>query len=122
LVFSPLSLLSRWHPVEAPQRRAAFPISLYVTLSGADLVFSLIAFSLGIAEGNPFMAWLLKHGLFLPGKIGVTLLVAGLMLVVYVRARRGRSVVWAGVWVMASVVALHLWALPRLLHMPARFA
>jgi hypothetical protein len=112
--------LSRFHPVEAPQRRAAFPVSLYVMFSAADLVFSLMAFSLGVAEGNPFMAWLLKQGVFLPGKIGVTVLVAALMLVVYVRARRGRSVVWGGVWLMAGVVAFHLWALPTLLHVPTR--
>ena len=98
--------------------RAAVPAVLYLVLAAADLLFSLVAFSYGIAEGNPFMAWLLERGLFVPGKIALSLLVAGLMLAVYTRSPRWGWVAWGGVTVMTGVLALHLWALPRLLPPP----
>ena len=61
------------------------------------------------------MAWLLARGLFVPGKIGMSLLVALLMLGIYGAAGRWRWVVWGAVIVMMPVVGLHLWALPPLL-------
>ena len=94
--------------------RAAFAASLYLIFGIADLLFSLVAFSYGIPEGNPVMAWFLDAGLFLPAKIGLSLLVAVLMLVVYGRAERWRWVAWGGVGVMGAVVGFHLLALPRI--------
>lgn len=99
-------------------RAAAVPAGLYLVLSLADMLCSLAAFSHGIAEGNPFMAWLLAMNWFVPGKIAVSLLVAALMVVVYSRAPHRRWVVWGGVGVMVAVFGLHLWALPRLLLAP----
>lgn len=111
-----LSCLSAGHLVQP--HRAAFPAALYLIFATADMLFSLIAFSYGIAEGNPFMAWLLARGVFVPGKIMVSLLVAGLMLIVYGCSRRWCGVVWGGVTVMGAVVGFHLWALPQLLGRP----
>lgn len=91
-----------------------FAAALYLVFSVADLLFSLVAFSYGVAEGNPAMAWLLERGVFIQGKIALTLLVAGLMMVIYAASRRYRWTVWSGVGVMAAVVAYHLWAIPRL--------
>src|SRR5579883_1285231 len=58
-----------------PQQRAArceprptFPVTLYLVFAAGDLLFSLIAFSHGVAEANPVMAWLLRAGYFVPGK------------------------------------------------------
>ena len=101
-----------------PHRRAWFPAALYLLFALADLFFSLIAFRFGVAEGNPFMAWLVLHGLFVPGKIMLTLLVTGLMVIVYSAARRWRWTVWSGVGLMGFVVAYHLWALPRVMGLP----
>lgn len=98
--------------------QAAFPAALYLIFAAADLVFSLLAFSLGIAEGNPFMAWLLEMGVFISGKIVLSLLVAALMLVVYARAARWRWVIWSGVGIMGAVTAFHLWALPQIVAHP----
>ena len=93
----------------------AFPAALYLLFAALDLLFSLVAFSLGIMEGNPFMAWLLQHGLFVSGKIALSLAMAVLMLVIHAQSRRWRWVVWGGVGMMGSVVAFHLWALPLIL-------
>ena len=74
--------------------QAAFPAALYLILASADLIFSLVAFALGVAEGNPFMAWLLAQGFFVPGKILVSLMVAALMLASW-RSSRHRSPAYA---------------------------
>lgn len=97
-----------------PDHRSWFPAALYLLFAMADLFFSLIAFRFGIAEGNPFMAWLVVHGLFIPGKILLTLLVTGLMVVIYSAARRWHWTIWSGVALMGGVVAYHLWALPQI--------
>jgi hypothetical protein len=94
--------------------RAAFPVALYLVFAAADLVFSLFAFSHGVAEGNPAMAWLLGHGLFIPGKILLSLAVAALMMVVYTASRRWWWAVWGAVTLMGVVVVYHVWALPQL--------
>lgn len=101
------------HRYLARPHRAAFPAALYLVLAAADLFFSLVAFSHGVPEGNPFMAWLLVRGMFVPGKIGVSLLVAALMVIVHGGAGRWRGVVWGGVALMGVTVAFHLWALPQ---------
>jgi hypothetical protein len=85
----------------------------YVLLSLTDMVFSSLAFTLGVPEGNPVMAWLCRHGLFMPAKLLLTGLVAGLMLKLYPR-RQVRSVAWLAVAAMAGVVAYHIWAFSTL--------
>lgn len=87
--------------------------ALYLLFSIADLVFSRVAFAYGIAEGNPVMASLVEVGLFVPGKIAISLLVTGLMIVVYTASRRWQWTTWAGVLLMGGVVGYHLWALPK---------
>jgi hypothetical protein len=101
-----------------PHSSSWFPASLYLLFGLADLFFSLMAFQFGVAEGNPFMAWLVTHGVFVPGKILISLLVTGLMVVVYSAARRWRWTVWSGVALMGGVVLYHMWALPRLAGLP----
>lgn len=101
-----------------PDRRSFFPAALYLLFGIADLFFSLMAFQFGVAEGNPFMAWLVTHGLFIPGKILLSFLVTGLMVVVYSAARRWRWTVWSGVGLMGAVVAYHMWALPIVAGLP----
>lgn len=108
--------------VAAPLRPAAriaalpalLPAFLYLAFSAADMGFSLSAFSLGVAEANPFLAVLVARGYFVPGKVLLSLIVAALMVVIYTASRRWRWTVWGGVGVMAAVVAFHVWALPRL--------
>jgi hypothetical protein len=95
--------------------QAAFPAALYLILAAADLIFSLVAFNLGVPEGNPFMAWLLARGLFVPGKIGISLLIVLLMLAVYGGTHRWRWLAWGAVGIMMPVVGFHLWALPLLM-------
>ncbi|MES2461709.1 MAG: DUF5658 family protein [Armatimonadota bacterium] len=99
-------------------RASWFPAALYFLFGMADLFFSLMAFQFGVAEGNPFMAWLVTHGLFVPGKILLSFVVTGLMVVVYSATKRFRWTVWSGVTLMAGVVAYHMWALPRIAHLP----
>jgi len=98
----------------ARPHRAAFPVALYLVFAAADLIFSLCAFSHGVAEGNPVMAWLLAHGLFIPGKIILSMAVAALMMVVYAASRRWWWAVWGAVTLMGTVVIYHVWALPQL--------
>lgn len=93
---------------------AAFPAALYLILSSMDLLFSLVAFSHGVGEANPFMAWLVTVGLFIPGKIAVSCLVAGLMLTVHSHATRWSWVAWGGVAVMGAVTLFHVWGLSTL--------
>jgi hypothetical protein len=97
----------------ARPHRAAFPVALYLIFAAADLIFSLCAFSHGVAEGNPAMAWLLDHDLFIPGKIVLSLIVSVLMMVVYTASRRWWWAVWGAVTLMGAVVVYHVWALPQ---------
>ena len=98
----------------ARPHRAAFPVALYLIFAAADLFFSMLAFSHGVGEGNPAMAWLLERGLFVPGKVCLSLAVATLMIVVYSSSRRWGWAVWGSVTVMGVVVVYHVWALPQL--------
>lgn len=84
----------------------AFVALLYVSLGLADLLCSLAAFSLGFGEANPVLAWLGRHGMFVPGKIALTILVAGLISLLYNR-RPARVVAWSGVLAMVAVNAYH---------------
>ena len=82
----------------------------YAVLSLTDMAFSSLAFTLGVPEGNPVMAWFGRHGLFTPAKLLLTAVAAGLILKLYPR-RQARSVAWLAVAAMAGVVAYHIWAL-----------
>ena len=83
---------------------------VYVGLGLADMLFSLTAFLRGVPEANPVMVWLLLHGLFVPGKLALTGVVAGLIAVSY-RIERARPVAWWALGVTAAVNAYHLWGL-----------
>lgn len=91
----------------------ALPAVLFLCLSFGDMFFSLHAFSLGYAEGNPFMAYLLERGLFMPGKALLSVVLAGLMLVILKATKRYTGVVWGGVVFMLGVNAFHMASLSR---------
>jgi hypothetical protein len=80
---------------------------LYLVLGTTDLVLSLAAFHLGVAEGNPVLAFMARRGLFIPAKVALTVLAAGLIAVVY-RNPRARLLCWGGVALMALVDAYHI--------------
>ncbi len=82
----------------------------YVAFSLIDMMFSLRAFALGVGEANPCMAWLAGHGLFVPGKLALTALVAVLIALVYPRGA-SRPVVWGALLLMAGVNVYHVWGL-----------
>lgn len=86
---------------------------VYLALSLLDMLLSLAAFGLGVAEANPVLAWCAARGLFVPVKAMLTALAAVLIAVVY---RRGRAylVAWSSALLMAGVVAYHLWGLSAL--------
>jgi hypothetical protein len=85
----------------------AFVALLYMVLGFGDLLCSLAAFSLGFAEANPVLAWLGRHELFVPGKIALTVVVAGMISLLYHRAQ-ARVVAWSGVLAMVAVNAYHI--------------
>jgi hypothetical protein len=90
-----------------PRPDGLFAAMLYLILGAADLVLSLAAFHLGVAEGNPVLAFMARRGLFVPAKVALTVLAAGLIAVVY-RNPRARPLCWAGVALMAVVDAYHV--------------
>ncbi|MBN1458102.1 MAG: hypothetical protein JXA57_01105 [Armatimonadetes bacterium] len=83
---------------------------VYVGLGLADMFFSLTAFVNGVPEANPVMAWLLAKGLFIPGKLLLTGLVAALIAASY-RMEQARPVAWAALGVTAAVNLYHVWGL-----------
>jgi hypothetical protein len=86
---------------------AVFVALLYLILGVADLGFSLLAFQLGVAEGNPLLAWMEARGLFLPAKLALTGLAAGLIAVLYSR-NRARGLCWALIALMVVVNVYHV--------------
>ena len=82
----------------------------YALFSLADLVFTSIAFFISVPEGNPMLAWLAGHHLFVPAKISLTL-VAAAMIELYYNARPIRLIAWAGVGVMVALTVYHIWGL-----------
>lgn len=80
---------------------------LYLALGMVDLALSRAAFHLGVAEGNPVLAFMARHGLFVVTKVGLTVLAAVLIAIVY-QSPRARLVCWAGVALMALVDAYHV--------------
>ena len=83
---------------------------VYVGLGLADMLFSLTAFVNGVPEANPVMAWLLAKGLFIPGKLLLTGVVAGLIAASY-RMEPARPVAWAALGLTAAVNLYHVWGL-----------
>lgn len=82
----------------------------YVMLGLADMALSSVAFIAGIPEVNPFLAWLAARGLFVPGKLLLTLAVGAAVAWLYSR-RGGRAVGWVAVLTMLGVDVYHLWGL-----------
>ena len=82
-----------------------------LSLSLADMVFTLIHLNAGGTEANPVMAWTLElggHGAFKVVKI-VTTLVGLAVLLVHVRFRRVRALLSVAFLVYAGVFAFHLY-------------
>ena len=87
-------------------------IFLYIALSFADLVLSFSGFNLGVPEGNPLFVFLLKHGLFIPGKIILVISISyGLG---YVYKKHYRWPLWFGVIIMTLVFIYHYWGISKL--------
>ncbi len=76
---------------------------MYVTLSMSDMVLSVVAFTHGVPEGNPAMAWLVARGLFIPGKVALTVLAACLIARLYPRGH-GRGVAWTALLGMVATL------------------
>ena len=87
---------------------------LYFAFGLTDLILSQAAFAVGIPEGNPVLAWMMSHGLFIPAKIGLTAIVSLLIRALYPLTRI-RPLAYSAVLLMALVDAYHVWALNALL-------
>jgi len=85
----------------------------YAVLSLTDMMFSSVAFVLGVPEANPVLGFLCRHGLFMPAKVLLTVVVVWLILWLYPRGQ-GRSAAWFGVAAMGGAVAYHVWGLQTL--------
>jgi len=82
----------------------------YAAFSLCDMLRSLTAFAQGVAEANPVMAWLLYHGVFVPGKIALTAFVAALIAWSY-RIEKVRPAAWGAVLIAFGVNVYHIWGL-----------
>ena len=87
-----------------------FVALVYSAFSMSDMIFSLTAFLQGVPEANPVMVWLIQHGLFVPGKIALTALVAVLIGWSY-RIAAVRPAAWGALLVTFCVNVYHLWGL-----------
>ena len=88
----------------------AFVALAYAAFSLSDMIFSLAAFAQGVSEANPVMAWLLCHGVFIPGKVALTALVAVVIGWSY-RIESVRPAAWGAVLVTFGVNVYHIWGL-----------
>ncbi len=97
--------------VAAPRQISGIWVAmLYAALAFVDLTFSLTAFSEGITEANPLLAWLIPNGLFVPMKVLLTALVSCLIAFFY--SRRGvQRAIWFAVLITAAVDLYHIWGL-----------
>jgi hypothetical protein len=74
------------------------------------MVLSLAAFTAGVPEGNPLLAWLMPNGLFVPMKLLLTALIA--CLIAYFYPRKGvQPAAWLALLLTAAVDVYHLWGL-----------
>jgi hypothetical protein len=85
-----------------------FVALVYVALGVADLGLSLVAFRLGVSEGNPFLALMERYGLFVPTKLLLTIVVAALIGLLYPRAARVRFLCWSALMAMTGVDVYHI--------------
>ncbi len=106
-----MAITSAWYPTRIS---STFVAALYVAFGLGDLIFSLAAFRLGVPEANPLLRWACLHGCFVPAKIGLTLLVAALIDLLY-GVNRVRTLCWGAVALMAVVDAFHAISLSGLL-------
>ncbi len=84
-----------------------FVAAVYAAFGLADLWFSLMAFRLGVAEGNPFLALMQQDGLFVPAKLILTGIAALLIGVLY-RRSRVQVVCWSALLAMVTVDIYHV--------------
>jgi hypothetical protein len=84
-----------------------FVAVVYLVLGLGDLIMSLAAFRLGVAEGNPVLAFMVVHGLFVPAKLIFTVLAAGLIVTLYSRSRV-QLICWSVLILMALVDVYHV--------------
>ncbi len=92
-------------------RQGDFMALLYFVFAVSDWFFSLVAFRLGVPEGNPFLAWCQQRSLFTPMKAALTLVATALIFILYPHRRSGRAVALLGVLLMAMVTAYHMFGL-----------
>ncbi|MCS6859012.1 MAG: DUF5658 family protein [Abditibacteriales bacterium] len=88
---------------------------LFFILSAFDWFFSLLAFEVGVREGNPFLAWCQQNSLFTPAKWALTIVATCLILSLY-RYRSGRIVAYCGVLLMALMTGYHIVGLQAYLY------
>jgi len=84
------------------------PLILYALLGCLDLVFSKIAFSLGVNEGNPAMNVALELGLFEVSKALLTILVVAVGLVLWHLAYVRRIMLVTNIG-MSALVLFHIY-------------
>lgn len=113
-MFSALDTLDTRPAWPARGFSGAFVALLYVAFGLTDLILSLAAFAFGIPEGNPVLAWLGQHSLFVTGKLLFTAVAAVLIASLYHRAQV-RPLAHGAVVLMAAVDLYHIWAINALL-------
>lgn len=106
-----MAISSVWYPTRIS---STFVAALYLVFGLGDLIFSLAAFRLGIPEANPLLRWACLHGYFVPVKVGLTVLVAALIDLLY-GVNRVRTLCWGAVALMALVDVFHAVSLSGLL-------
>lgn len=93
----------------AAPRSAIVPeaVTVYAMLGLLDMGFTLMAFQIGVREGNPIMSWLQGIGLFETGKLALT---TGVVFLGYYLWKLPivRIALHAGNALMLAVVAFHL--------------
>jgi hypothetical protein len=90
-----------------PSRRGELMALLFFIFSVSDWFFSLMAFQMGVREGNPFLAWCQRYSLFTPVKCLLAVSATVLILALY-RHRMARIVSYLGVIVMALLTSYHV--------------
>lgn len=92
-----------------PSIREVVPraVVIYTGLSLLDLGFSLLAFTIGLKEGNPILAWYAENGLFEAAKLLSTLAVVFVGFYFWT-LRPIRLVVYGANVAMFGVLMIHL--------------
>ncbi len=80
-----------------------------LVLSALDLIFTLIHLAVGGEEANPAMAWLLSHGRGVFGAVKMATTMLGLLvLLLHVRFRRVRTLLFGAFFLYAALMVWHL--------------